>query len=87
MLYALDAKTGKIHYRKELSIPSAGGMPGMEAANIYGSLTMAGRHLLLTVDRGLERGHFRGPKRATYAVAECNRLEAGRVRIMRFGRG
>ena len=52
VLYALDAKTGKIHYRKELEIPSAGGMPGMEAANIYGSLSMAGRHLLLTNDVG-----------------------------------
>jgi outer membrane protein assembly factor BamB len=52
VLYALDAKTGKIHYRKELEIPSAGGMPGMEAANIYGSLTMGGRHLLLTNDVG-----------------------------------
>jgi len=52
VLYALDAKTGKIEYRKELEIPSAGGMPGMEAANIYGSLTMAGKHLLLTNDIG-----------------------------------
>ena len=38
--------------RQELEIPSAGGMPGMEAANIYGSLTMAGKHLLLTNDIG-----------------------------------
>ena len=52
VLYALDAKTGKIEYRKELEIPSASGMPGMEAANVYGSLTMAGRHLLLTNDVG-----------------------------------
>ena len=50
--YALDANTGEIQYRKEFEIPSAGGMPGMEAANIYGSLTMAGRHLLLTNDIG-----------------------------------
>jgi hypothetical protein len=50
--YALDAQTGKIEYRQELEIPSAGGMPGMEAANIYGSLTMVGKHLLLTNDVG-----------------------------------
>jgi outer membrane protein assembly factor BamB len=52
VLYALDAKTGKSEYRQQLEIPSAGGMPGMEAANIYASLTMAGRHLLLTNDIG-----------------------------------
>ena len=26
------------------------------------------------VDRGLERGHFRGPKRATWVVAECDQI-------------
>lgn len=41
-----------LQYCRHLEIPSAGGMPGMEAANIYGSLTMAGRHLLLTNDIG-----------------------------------
>lgn len=52
VLYALDATTGEIEYRKELEIPSASGMPGMEAANVYGSLTMAGKHLLLANDVG-----------------------------------
>jgi outer membrane protein assembly factor BamB len=51
-LLALDPHTGKIEYRQQLEIPSAGGMPGMEAANIYGSLTMVGEHLLLTNDIG-----------------------------------
>jgi len=52
VLHALDARTGKIEYRQELDIPSAGGRPGMEAANIYGSLTLAGKHLFLTNDIG-----------------------------------
>lgn len=52
VLYALDARSGKIVFRKELKIGSAGGMPGIEPANIYGSLTLAGNVMLLTNDIG-----------------------------------
>ena len=52
LLYALDAKTGEIVWQQELQIPSASGLPGIEPANIYGSLTLAGRHLLLANDVG-----------------------------------
>jgi len=52
ILYALDARTGKIAYQKELEIPCMSGMPGMEPANIYGSLVIAGKYLFLTNDIG-----------------------------------
>jgi outer membrane protein assembly factor BamB len=52
ILYALDAQSGKIVFQKELEIGSAGGMPGIQPANIYGSLTLAGKVLLLTNDIG-----------------------------------
>ena len=42
-LYALDAKTGALVYREELDIPSASGKSGGPPANLYASLTLAGR--------------------------------------------
>ena len=41
-LYALNAKTGETVFGKQLDIPSAAGMMGMEPANIYPSLAVAG---------------------------------------------
>lgn len=52
VLYALDAQSGKTLFQKELEIGSAGGMPGVEPANLYSSLTMAGRFMLLSNDIG-----------------------------------
>ena len=52
VVYALDAGSGEIVFQKELEIGSAGGMPGIEYANIYGSLTLAGKVMLLTNDIG-----------------------------------
>jgi len=52
MLCALDAKTGRLVYKKELDIPSASGRPGLEPANLYASLTLAGKHLFLLNDIG-----------------------------------
>ncbi len=51
-LYALDARTGKLLYQHNLEIRSAGGLPGMEPANLYGSFIIAGKHMLLTNDVG-----------------------------------
>lgn len=52
VLYALDAGTGKAVFQKQLAIPSMAGTPDIEPGNIYGSLTLAGKHLLLTNDVG-----------------------------------
>ncbi len=52
ILSALDAKTGKIAWQKEIEIGSQSGKPGVEAANVYPSLTLAGKHLLLGNDIG-----------------------------------
>jgi len=52
VLYVLDAKTGKIAWQKELDIPSAGGKMGAEPANIYPSLILVGKHVLLGNDTG-----------------------------------
>lgn len=51
-LYALDARTGKIVFRKQLEIPSAGSPPGMEMADIYASLVLTRKHLFLANDIG-----------------------------------
>jgi len=51
-LFVLDAETGKKVYQKRLPIPSANPDPGMEPANIYGSLALAGRHVFLGNDAG-----------------------------------
>lgn len=52
VLYALDAGTGKTVFQKQLAIPSMAGTPNIEPANIYGSLTLVGKHVLLTNDVG-----------------------------------
>ena len=52
VLYVLDAKTGKIAWQKELDIPSAGGKMGAEPANLYPSLALVGKHILLGNDTG-----------------------------------
>ena len=51
-LYALDAKTGKLQWKRELEIRSASGKPGAEPANLYPSPILAGRHLLVGNDAG-----------------------------------
>lgn len=51
-LYALDAKAGRLVFEKELDVPSASGRPGVEPANLYASLTLAGKHLILFNDIG-----------------------------------
>jgi len=51
-LYALDASTGKIVWQKELEIRSAAGKSGTEPANIYPSLTLVGKYLLVGNDAG-----------------------------------
>ncbi|HUT57629.1 MAG TPA: PQQ-binding-like beta-propeller repeat protein [Phycisphaerae bacterium] len=52
VLLALDAKTGKIAWQKEIEIGSQSGMPGVESANVYPSLTLAGKYFLLGNDVG-----------------------------------
>ena len=52
VLYALDARTGKTVFHKQLAIPSMAGTPDIQPANIYGSLTLVGKHVLLTNDVG-----------------------------------
>ena len=51
-LYALDAASGKLLFKKALEIRSADPKPGAEPANIYPSLTLAGKHLLVGNDVG-----------------------------------
>ncbi len=48
----LDAATGRVLLEKELEIPSAGGRPGMPAAHIYPSLSLAGKRVYLGNDAG-----------------------------------
>ena len=52
VFYVLDAATGKLVYKKELAIRSAGGKPGTEPANVYPSVTLVGKHLLVGNDEG-----------------------------------
>jgi outer membrane protein assembly factor BamB len=52
VLYALDAKTGGTVYRRELDIRSMSGKPGVEPANLYASVTLVGKHLLVVNDAG-----------------------------------
>lgn len=52
LLYVLEAETGKLAFQQELDIRSASGKPGKEPANLYPSLTLAGRCLLLGNDAG-----------------------------------
>jgi outer membrane protein assembly factor BamB len=51
-LYALDAASGKLLFKKALEIRSADPKRGAEPANIYPSLTLAGKHLLVGNDVG-----------------------------------
>jgi outer membrane protein assembly factor BamB len=51
-LYALDAASGKLLFKKALEIRSANPKPGAEPANIYPSITLAGKHFLLGNDVG-----------------------------------
>jgi len=52
VLFALDAKTGKIAWQKEIEIGCQSGKPGVESANVYPSLTLCGKYLLLGNDIG-----------------------------------
>jgi len=52
VLYALDAKTGKLVFDKELEIASAAGTPGRPQGNIYASPILVGKLLFLTNDVG-----------------------------------
>ncbi|HUU42613.1 MAG TPA: PQQ-binding-like beta-propeller repeat protein, partial [Planctomycetota bacterium] len=50
-LFAVDTEKGALAWKKEIPIPSAGGM-SMQPANIYGSLALAGGKLYLANDSG-----------------------------------
>ena len=52
--YALEAHTGRLsYYEKELALRfSAGGQPGRPPANLYPSVTLAGKRLLVGNDAG-----------------------------------
>ena len=52
VLYAMEAASGKLAYKKELEIRSAGGKAGGEPANLYPSITLAGNFLLVSNDAG-----------------------------------
>jgi outer membrane protein assembly factor BamB len=52
VLYALEAKTGKIIWQKELEIRNASGKPGSPPGNLYPSPTLAGNRLLVGNDVG-----------------------------------
>ena len=67
--YVLDAATGKLVYKKELPLRSAGGKPGTEPANLYPSLTLAGKHLLVGNDEG--ETLVLAPGREYKEVARC----------------
>jgi len=52
VLFTIEAETGKTIYKKELEIRAASGKPGAEPANIYPSVTLAGKHILVSNDVG-----------------------------------
>jgi outer membrane protein assembly factor BamB len=52
ILFALETKTGKIAWQKEIEIGSQSGKPGVESSNVYPSLTLCGKYLLLGNDIG-----------------------------------
>jgi outer membrane protein assembly factor BamB len=52
VLFALEAESGRLLYQQELELPPGGGDLGAEPANLYGSLALAGRQLLIANDRG-----------------------------------
>jgi len=72
--YVLDAKDGKTVVEKELDIPSRCGRPDLPAADIYGSLVLAGKYLFLSNTIGdtfvLEPGR-------EYKEVKRNRLDEG----------
>jgi outer membrane protein assembly factor BamB len=72
-LYVLDAGTGKMIYTKDVGIRSAQGNGG-EPANIYPSLALAGKHILLSNDAG-EMLVLAGGNQ--YEEAALNRLGKG----------
>jgi len=57
-----------------LPIASTGGKPGTETANVYPSLTLAGKHLLVGNDRG--EMLLLAPGRQFRQIA-CNYLDKG----------
>ena len=50
--YVIDAKTGNILLEKDLDIPNGSGRPGIQPANIYGSLCCAGQSVFLSDNIG-----------------------------------
>ena len=50
--HILDAKDGKVLAAKDLEMPTQGGPPGMPHANVYPSLTLAGKYLYVSNDAG-----------------------------------
>ncbi|MBE3123313.1 MAG: PQQ-like beta-propeller repeat protein [Planctomycetes bacterium] len=52
VLYALDGRTGTLIYKQELEIASAAGKPGTEVANLWPSLSLVGKVLVLANDAG-----------------------------------
>ncbi len=52
VLYAFDAKTGALVYHQELAMPSASGKLAGRVANLYASITLAGKYLLVCNDAG-----------------------------------
>jgi outer membrane protein assembly factor BamB len=48
----LDVKSGEVLATQQLEIPSAGSPAGMPRANVYPSITLAGKHLFVSNDRG-----------------------------------
>jgi outer membrane protein assembly factor BamB len=52
IVYAFDGKTGALVYRQELAMPSASGKLGGRVANLYASVTLAGKYLLVCNDAG-----------------------------------
>ena len=87
VLYALDAATGKIVFRKELEMASAGSDP----ANVYPSLTLAGRRLILATDAGtalvLEPGREFKPVATNYLDkgSGASPVPDGRLLFLRGG--
>jgi len=87
VLYALDAATGKIVFRKELEMASAGSDP----ANVYPSLTLAGRRLILATDAGtalvLEPGREFKPVATNYLDkgSGASPVPDGRMLFLRGG--
>jgi outer membrane protein assembly factor BamB len=52
LVYVLDPKTGQAVAQKEIEIPAASGKFGPPSANLYPSLTIAGKYMYLLNDAG-----------------------------------